>query len=104
MKLFDKVKAGVSEGLDSSRDVLKAAKAKTHELEEAAIIRLDLKRLEARTDRLVQDLGVKAYSVFVEEKRKSLSVKTPGVKEILQQLEGLQVLREEKESKLKQRG
>ncbi len=102
MGLFDRFRDGLGQGLDSSKQLLQTAKEKTQELEEVTILKLDLKRLDSRINSLIRDLGLKVYSAFIEEGRQSLSTKSQGVKEILQELEALQALREDKEAKLRQ--
>lgn len=102
MGLFDRARDGFGKGLNSSKQFLHAAKEKTQELEDIAVLKLDLKRIEGLANSLIRDLGLKVYSAFMEEGRQSLSAKTPGVKEILQELETLQDLREAKEAKLRQ--
>jgi len=102
MGLFDRVKEGLDQGLDGSRTLLKSAKEKSLILEELSVLKIDIKRIDARTNSLIRDLGLGVYSAFIEEGKQSLSSKSPFIKAILQELQDLQNLRKIKEDKISQ--
>jgi len=88
-------------GLESSRKAMDQAARKTRELEDYGILKLDIRRLENRSQELLQELGVVIFSQLTEEGKASVSLKNSTVSRIVTELEKNRDMRIRKEEQLK---
>lgn len=96
MKLLDKLQAGLNDGLDATHDIYLKAKSKAVELGELGMTQLEIRQLEGRAEKLMARLGTEVYRLFSEEERKTVSHSTEGVKEILQELDSIKAILDNK--------
>ncbi len=105
MSIYEKLQEGLSDGLaygiETSKNLLSKAKETAVELEEEGLLRLELRKLNARKKELISELGIKAYEAFVINNRKSLTLSSSGVNSILSEINELEKAIAEKEEDLR---
>jgi len=100
MNIFDDMRTVLDTGLKGSRKAWESARERVQQLGDESVTSLDIRQLRSERDRIVQDLGQLVLDSFTTEERKSISPKTPGVRELLEELAQLDRTIEEKESAL----
>lgn len=105
MSIYEKIQDGLSDsinyGITASKQLIDKAKETASELEEAGLLKIELRKLNVRKKDLINELGIKAYEAFIVNERKSLTISSSGVKEILNELIETDSLIAEKEQELK---
>ena len=87
MDFFDKMQDGVNQGIAGSRDLLKKAAVKAKDLSEIGILKYELNQLENMSETLASKLGVTVYRVLCENGQGTVSKKTPGMKEVIDEMD-----------------
>ena len=100
MSIFDDMRSVLDTGLKGSRKALDSARDRMRQLGDQSVTSLDIRQLKSERDGIVQNLGQLVYDSFASEERKSVSTKTPGVKELIEELEQIDRAIEEKEAAL----
>lgn len=100
---FRKLKETLDISLESSKKAVKAAMEKSKELEDYGVLKLDIRRLENRSQELLRELGLRVFSEFSDAGKPSVSRKTDLVDDILNELEENRDMRERKENQLNSR-
>jgi hypothetical protein len=90
----------IDQGLDSSRDFLSKAGDRARDLSERGILRFEIKQLESQAEQLTAKLGSRAYEVLVKEGKNTVSKSTPGVKEIIGEIQDIEQRVKDKEEQL----
>lgn len=91
-----KLEQNLHQGYDVTRKLFGKAKERAAELGEHGVLSLEVRQLEAKYTELLTSLGGKVHNLLVHEKRSTVTAKSQGVKELLEQIEET---REELESK-----
>ena len=101
MDIGKKIQNTVEKGVSASKKYLNIAKDKAKDFGETSVKKIELHQLEESAKKKKLLLGEQVYMLFTEEKRQSISMKTPELKEIIQELNELQeeIRKKEKESK-----
>ena len=100
MSVFDDMRTALNSGLKESRKVLDTATARVRRLGDESVTSLDIKQLRAERDKITRELGELVYAGFSNGERKSVSQKTPGVRELVEELDQVSAAIEEKEAAL----
>lgn len=91
----------LSQGVETSKDVVGKAKGKAKELGEIGMLRLDVRQLESRAAALIGKLGTLTYEILEEKGQQSVSKGTVGLKEIFAEISDLKEQIEQKEAELR---
>ena len=83
------VERAVNQGLKGSRDALDRARSKARELGERGALRLDLLQLERQRARLLEQLGALIHDRLGVQGQATVSRGTPGVKDLMAQIDDL---------------
>jgi hypothetical protein len=82
-----RIEQSLNEGYTVSRKLFGKAKQRAVELGEHGVLSLEVRQLEAKYSELLSNLGSKVRQLLVDEKRSTVTAKSQGVKEILEQIE-----------------
>ncbi len=96
MSFLDSMEKTLNDGLDGTYDLYLKARDKASELGEKGITRMELRQLEGRAEKLMTKLGSEVYQHLVTEDQKTVSKGTEGVKDILEEIQRIQELVEQK--------
>jgi hypothetical protein len=83
----NKLEQSLNQGYDVSRKLFGKAKKRATELGEYGVLSLEVRQLETKHTELMTSLGGKVYELLVQEKRSTVTAKSQGVKELLEQIE-----------------
>jgi len=97
MDFWDRVKTTIDKGLDSSREVLGRARDTAQDLGERGVLRVEIMQLENQAEKLVGKLGAVAFETLVVEKQDQLTKDAGGVRELIEEINGVQTRIKEKE-------
>ncbi len=100
MDFWDRVRNTVDKGIDNSRGFFGKAQERARDLSERGILRFEIMQLESRVEKLTAKLGARAYEVLSKEGKNTISRKTPGVKDIISEIEDIEKRVHEKEADL----
>lgn len=89
MKLISKIKEGARQGVQVSKEVLGKAQHTADNLGKIGILRVELRDLSSRIKKEENRLGHRVRELLGSGERQSVSMKTPGIKEIFDTLEQL---------------
>ncbi len=101
MDFWDRMQQTLNQGLASSKDLFAKAGEKAKDLGEKGILRIEITQLEHQAEKLIAQLGKQVYEAFMKEGRKSLTMNTPGVNDLLQKIAEVEGRILEKEQALK---
>ena len=96
-----KFEKGLNQGLEGSKKVFSKAKSRAKELGDQGVLSFELRQLESKHTDLLTKLGSKVYELLVDEQRSTVTRKSVGVRDIIDDLEQTRAMLEEKRSKLK---
>jgi hypothetical protein len=99
----EKFEKGVNQGLDTSKKILYKAKDRAKELGDQGVLAFEIRQLEAKHTDLLTKLGSKVHELLIDEQRSTVTKKSGGVKEILEEIDQARELLEEKREQ-KRRG
>jgi len=102
MDFFEKMQRGVNDGLAVSRDLFRKAKVKAKDLSEIGILKYEIKQLENMSEKLASRLGVTVYKVLCEDGQGTVSKRTPGVKDIIDEIDDVRRKLEQKQQALEE--
>ena len=100
MDFFEKMQGGLNDGLAVSRDLFRKAKDKAKDLSEMGVLKYEIKQLENMSEKLASRLGVTVYQVLCESGQGTVSKRTPGVKEIIDEIDEVRSKLEQKQNAL----
>ena len=100
MDFWDRVKSTMDKGLDGSRDLLGKAKERTQELGERGVLRVEIMQLENQAEKLLGQLGTRAYEALVKEGFDQISTSTSGISELIAKIDDVQSQITQKEAAL----
>ncbi|NBC30050.1 MAG: hypothetical protein GVY29_08680 [Spirochaetes bacterium] len=90
----------VDKGIDNSRGFFGKAQERARDLSERGILRFEIMQLESRVEKLTAQLGARAYEALSKEGKNTISRNTPGVKDIISEIEDIEKRVHEKEADL----
>ncbi|HDQ15197.1 MAG TPA: hypothetical protein ENN41_10330 [Sediminispirochaeta sp.] len=96
-----KFEQGLSQGLDTSKKVFGEAKKQAQRIGEQSVLAIDIKQLETKQSDTLMQLAEKVYGLLVEEGQTTISARTPGIKDLLEELQQTRALLSEKRAKKK---
>ncbi|MDR2602775.1 MAG: hypothetical protein LBC53_10075 [Spirochaetaceae bacterium] len=97
---FESMKSALSEGWEASKDLASKAGSRAQEIGEKGLVTVEIKKLEFNMERLVKKLGLEAYQLFVENGQESISAKHPNISAILEEISGVRLQIEQKQTEL----
>ena len=100
MSIFDDMRSVLDSGVRESRKAFDTARERLQQFGDESITNLDLRQLKSERDKVVHDLGALVAESFGSGERKSISPKTPGIKELLEELDQIDGAIREKEAAL----
>jgi len=100
MSWREKLEEGLSQGLDSSKSLLGKAGSRARELGEHGVLSLEVRQLEAKVQDDVKKLGERVYEVLKGGEQSTVSARTSGVKELLEEIESAKEMLAEKRAAL----
>lgn len=100
MDFWDRVKTTIDKGLESSRDVIVRARETAQDLGERGVLRVEILQLENQAEKLVGKLGAVAFETLVVEKQDQLTKEVAGVRDLVDEINGVHARIKEKEGLL----
>ena len=97
----EKIEKGLSQGLDSSKKLFEGAKNQAKKMGEQGVLTLEVRQLESKRTDLLLKLGGRVYELLNEQGQSTVTNRSTGVKELLQEMEEVTRLLEEKKVALK---
>jgi len=101
MSFFDRMRKVMSEGFDTTRDLLGSAAERAKELGEKGVLRYEIGRLERETETKFAALGNKIYQLFGEKDQKSVTRENTDVGNLIDEIADLEKRIQDKEEALK---
>lgn len=96
----EKLEKGLSQGIDQSKSLLGKAGNRARELGEQGVLSLEVRQLETKLKENYHKLGERVYHVLKDEQQSTVSARTSGVKDLLEEIEAAKELLEEKRAAL----
>ncbi len=100
MDFWDRVKTTIDRSFDSSKDWFEKAKGTAHELGERGVLRVEIMQLESRAEKLTAKLGALTYDELVKRDATHVDRDSPGVAEVIEEIESIEQRINEKEAAL----
>ena len=100
MKLSERMKEMVEQGLAVSKGFAVRTGGKAQELGERGVLMVEVKQLETQAQKLINRLGNEAYRAFIEDEQKTLSSEEHPFKGILTEITLIQESIEKKEQEM----
>jgi len=97
----EKFEKGLNQGFDSSKRLFDSAKKQAQKLGEQSVLSLEIRQLESRNAEQIRNLGERVYQLLSLEGQSTVSSRSTGVKEILNDLADIRSLLEKKRAELK---
>ena len=104
MDFWDRFRSTIDKGVESSRGVLGKAQERARDLGEKGVLRFEIMQLESRAEKLTTKLGARTFEVLVKESQNTVSKKTAGVRELIEELAEIETRIREKEEALERIG
>ncbi|MFO7782162.1 MAG: hypothetical protein R6W94_11105 [Spirochaetia bacterium] len=104
MDFWERFRTTIDKGVESSRDVLGKAQERARGLGEKGVLRFEIMQLESRAEKITTKLGARTFEVLVKEEQNTVSKKTPGVRELIEELSEIETRVKEKEEALEHIG
>ena len=101
MGFVDRMKEVMSQGFDSTKEILGTAAEKAKELGEKGVLKFEISRLEKEAERKFGILGSHVYQMFVKKGQNSLSRGASEIKVLLTEIADLEKRVIDKEEALK---
>ncbi|MDR1047835.1 MAG: hypothetical protein LBL64_08665 [Treponema sp.] len=99
----EKVQNWGEKSYQASQDLLVKAGEKAQDLGERGVLLLEIKQLEDQAQKLLGTLGTDIYTAYAEQGRRSFSVDTPDLKNLLAEIDFFKKEIEKREKDLKSR-
>lgn len=96
----EKLEKGLVQGIDQSKTLLGKASNRARELGEQGVLSLEVRQLENKLKENYHKLGEQVYKVLKEDQQATVSARTSGVKDLLDEIEAAKELLEEKRAAL----
>ena len=103
MDFRKKMQETINQGLSVSRDLFDKAKEKTKELGDIGVLKFEIHQLTIQAEKLAAQLGVKVYEIIGEGDQESITRRTPGIRDVIDELESVKERIRLKEEELKNR-
>ena len=97
----EKLEKGLSQGLDGSKKLFDGAKKQAKKLGEHSVLSIEVRQLESRRTDLLMKLGGRVYELLGVEGQSTVTGRSSGVKETIEEIEEVTRMLEEKRTALK---
>ncbi|MFP4375093.1 MAG: hypothetical protein ACLFPO_12240 [Spirochaetaceae bacterium] len=104
MDFWERFRTTIDKGVESSREVLGKAQERARGLGEKGVLRFEIMQLESRAEKITTKLGARTFEVLVKEEQNTVSKKTTGVRELIDELAEIEMRIKEKEHALERIG
>ncbi|MBN1525706.1 MAG: hypothetical protein JW904_14610 [Spirochaetales bacterium] len=101
MAFWERMKEVVEKGVETSKDILGKAADEAKKLGEKGVLKFEIMQLEKNAEKKLALLGTQVFEALVKQEKASISKGTSGIKELIEELEELEVRIDEKEEELK---
>ncbi len=101
MDFWSRMKQALDKGAATSRELFDKAKDKAQDLGEMGVLKIEISQLENQAEKLIAKLGARTFEVLVGDGQSTLSRKTSGVGELLDEIDSLRSRIADKEEALK---
>ncbi|MDR1466084.1 MAG: hypothetical protein LBI40_00465 [Treponema sp.] len=88
-----------AKGIAASKDFIDKAGNTAQDLGTKGKLLIEIKQLESKAEKLMEQLGAEVYKAFAEQKLANINPLTPNIKEIFAELDAIQKEINEKESR-----
>jgi hypothetical protein len=95
----ERFEQGLNSSLSASKKIINDAKTRARELGDQSVLSLEVRQLESRHTDLLTKLGSQVYNLLAEQGQSTVTSRSAGVKETLEEIEQTRELLEEKRSK-----
>jgi len=103
MDFKKKMQEPICQGLAASRELFDKAKVKTKELGDIGILKLEIRQLSLQAEKLATQLGIRVYEILGEREQETISRRTPGIRDTMDEIDRLKERIRMKEDDLKNR-
>ena len=100
MDFWSRMKDALDKGVSSSRELYDKARERAQDLTDRGILRFEISQLENQAEKIIAKLGSRTYEVLVREGQTTVSRKTAGVKDLIEEVEAIQGRIHDKEEQL----
>ena len=100
MDFWARMRETLDKGLETSRDLYSRAREKAQDLTDRGILRFEVNQLENEAEKLIAKLGSRTFEVLVREGQNTVSKKTAGIHELIDEIEAVPARVKEKEATL----
>ncbi|MBN2536507.1 MAG: hypothetical protein JXB88_26725 [Spirochaetales bacterium] len=101
MSFWERMQEVINQGIETSKDVLSKAKEKAKDLGEKGILKYDIMKLEKQAEKDFLLLGSKVFEILVEKKQENITKDNKEIKELIEEIQKIQVEIDEKEEEIK---
>ena len=95
----ERFEEGLNSSLAASKKIFKDAKIRAREIGDQSVLSLEVRQLESRHADLLTKLGSQVYNLLVEQGQSTVTSRSAGVKETIEEIEQTRELLEEKRRK-----
>ncbi len=100
MSIFDDMRSILDSGVEGSKKAIEGARERLKRLGDEGVTNLDIRQPRSEKERLLRELGRSVYHSFSVEERKTVSPKTAGINELLQEIDQIVATLAQKEAAL----
>ncbi len=100
MDFWARMKDTLDKGIETSRDLYGRAREKAQDLTDRGILRFEINQLDSEAEKLIAKLGSRAFEVLVTEGQTTVSRKTAGMHELIDEIVAVHERLKEKEAQL----
>ncbi len=97
----ERFEQGLNSSLTASKRLFNDAKTRAREIGDQSVLSLEVRQLESRHADLLTKLGSQVYDLLVEQGQSTVTSRSAGVKETIEEIEQTRELLEEKRIKQK---
>lgn len=97
----EKLEKGFAQSLDGSKKIFDGAKKQAKKLGEQSVLSLEVRQLESKRTDLLLKLGGRVYELLSEEGQSTVTGRSSGVKELIEELVEVNSMLVEKKAALK---
>lgn len=101
MGFWERMEKVISQGINSSKDVLEKARDKAKDLGEKGILKFEIMQLEKQAESGFMKLGSKIYELIDNDHLLELLEKYPEIKDVCKEIHEVKIKIEDKEINLK---
>lgn len=102
MAFWERMEKALSKGIETSKEVLEAAREKAKDLGDKGLLKYEILQLEKQAEKRFTQLGTTVYETLVREEHQTVSKSTAKIKVLLQDIEDIEQRINEREQALRE--